>query len=93
MVELIGDYGEDIEDAIELITWSETEISDALKVSLMRANIKLFFKRPDEMLNVISHMFKNIFRDDECHLQIKDYAAFLYRGLQSDLPTFQKLFL
>lgn len=46
MVEIIGDFGENIEDAVELLVWSEGNIEDELKISLLRANVKLFFKRP-----------------------------------------------
>ncbi len=31
--------------------------------------------------------------DDETHLQVKDYAAYLYRGLQSGIKSFRAGFL
>jgi hypothetical protein len=49
-----------IEDAVELVVWSESDISDELKISLLRANVKLFFKRPMEMMNIITNLFKEI---------------------------------
>ena len=65
MIEIIGDYGEQIEDAIELIAWNdESSFSDTVKICLLRANVKLFFKRPIEMLNMITNMFKSILSND-----------------------------
>jgi hypothetical protein len=59
----------------------------------MRANVKLFLKRPLEMLNIVITMFINIFNNDEIQLYVRDYAAFLYRGLEKDIEGFKKLFL
>jgi len=33
------------------------------------------------MCNVLSNLFKKILTDDDTHLHVKDYAAYLYRGL------------
>jgi len=93
MIEIIGDYGEFIEEAIELVAWNQTDISDKLKISLLRANVKLFLKRPDEMCNVLSTILKSILMDDDTHLHVKDYAVFLYRGLASGVEEFKTTFL
>ncbi len=53
-----------IEDAVELLAWNPSERSDKIKVSLLRANVKLFLKRPVEMYNVICTIFRNILTDD-----------------------------
>lgn len=45
------------------------------------------------MYNVICNMFKNILTDDETHLHVKDYAAYLYRGLASGVDEFKTTFL
>lgn len=59
----------------------------------MRANVKLFLKRPLEMLNVVMTMFINVFNNDEIQLYVRDYAALLYRGLENDIDGFKKSFL
>lgn len=65
--------------------WSESKIEDELKISLLRANVKLFFKRPVEMLNIIKNLFREVLTDEETRMPVKDYAAMLYRGLQNDI--------
>lgn len=52
-----------------------------VKISTLRANVKMFLKRPLEMLNIISSMFVVVLGDDEELLYVKDYAGFLYKGL------------
>lgn len=37
------------------------------------------------MYNVLSTIFKSILTDDETHLHVKDYASYLYRGLNSNI--------
>lgn len=93
IIEIIGDYGEHIEDAVELLVWNQNEISDSLKISMLRANVKLFLKRPDEMCNVLGNLLRAILTDDNTHLHVKDYAAFLYRALASDIEEFKTTFL
>ena len=47
MLEIIGDFGEHIQDAIELVAWGEEDfIEDEVKICLLRTHVKLFFKRP-----------------------------------------------
>ena len=93
MIEIIGDFGEHIEDAVELIVWSEGNIEDELKIALLRANVKLFFKRPIEMLNMTTNLFKYILTDEDTRLPVKDYATMLYLGLQNDMDNFKRSFL
>jgi hypothetical protein len=45
------------------------------------------------MFNVLSTILKNILTDDDTHLHVKDYAAFLYRGLASGVEEFKTTFL
>ena len=92
-IELIGDFGEEIEDAVELLAWNQNELSDKVKVSLLRANVKLFLKRPAEMYNVIATIFRTILTDDETQLHLKDYAAFLYRGMTAGVEEFKTVFI
>jgi hypothetical protein len=82
-----------IEDSVELLAWSQGELSDRIKLSLLRANVKLFLKRPAEMYNVICTIFRNILTDDDTHLHLKDYAAYLYRGLAAGVDEFNATFL
>ena len=38
------------------------------------------------MLNIMMTMFNDIFnKNDEIQLYVKDYATFLYRGLEKDI--------
>lgn len=82
-----------IEDSVELLAWSQGGLSDSIKLSLLRANVKLFLKRPAEMYNVICSIFRNILTDDDTHLHLKDYAAYLYRGLAAGVDDFKATFL
>jgi hypothetical protein len=82
-----------IEDSVELLAWSQGELSDRIKLSLLRANVKLFLKRPAEMYNVLSTIFRSILTDDDTHLHLKDYAAYLYRGLAAGVDDFKAAFL
>lgn len=45
------------------------------------------------MVNLIGSMFTKILANDEEHLHVKDYAAFLYRGLEKDIDNFKQIFL
>lgn len=55
--------------------------------------MKLFFKRPIEMLNLIKNIFRTILTDEETRLPVRDYAAMLYRGLENDPESLRKTFL
>jgi len=68
-------------------------LSDKLRLSQLRASVKLFLKRPSEMKEYLGKLLKATFSDDETHLQIKDYAAYLYRGLQSGVEEFKSTFM
>jgi hypothetical protein len=63
MLDIIGDYGEHIQDAIELVAWGEDNLEDEVKICLLRNSIKLFFKRPVEMVNLTSNLFRQILTD------------------------------
>ena len=89
IVEIIGDFGEHIEDAVELLAWNQNQISDQLKVCLLRASVKLFLKRPQEMHSLLSGLLRSVLTDDHTELHVKDYAAYLYRALSSDIGSFK----
>ena len=38
-------------------------------------------------------MFNSVLQNDEEQLYVKDYAGFLYRGLEKDIENFRRLFL
>lgn len=76
-----------------MIAWDKNEASDNVKISLLRANVKLFLKRPAEVYNALTSIFRDILLDDEIHLHLKDYAAFLYRGLAAGVEEFKAVFL
>ena len=37
------------------------------------------------MLNIVTTMFNEVLGNDEEQLYVKDYAGFLYRGLEKDI--------
>ncbi len=45
------------------------------------------------MINIVTSMFSKVLSNDEEQLYVKDYAGFLYRGLEKDIDNFRKLFL
>jgi hypothetical protein len=47
-----------------LIAWDKNEASDNVKISLLRANVKLFLKRPAEVYNALTSIFRDIMLDD-----------------------------
>lgn len=55
--------------------------------------MKLFLKRPTEMLNIIINLFNLVLTDEETRMPVRDYAAMLYRGLENDIESLQKHFL
>lgn len=92
LLEIVGDFGEMIEDAPELIAIPGV-LSDQLKISQLRATTKLFLKRPQEMAETLSTLLKKTLSDDEAHLHIKDYASYIYRGLEAGVESFKSGFL
>ena len=81
-----------IEEAPELLE-VQGNLSDKLKLSQLRATAKLFLKRPDEVVESLAKLLKKTLSDDETHLHVKDYAAYLYRGLESGVEDFKRGFL
>lgn len=81
-----------IEEAPELLE-VQGNLSDKLKLSQLRATAKLFLKRPDEVVESLAKLLKKTLSDDETHLHVKDYAAYLYRGLESGVDDFKSGFL
>lgn len=58
-------------------------VTDKMRISQLRAATKVYLKRPSEIVDFFSKLLKNTLSDDETHLQVKDYAAYIYRGLES----------
>jgi hypothetical protein len=72
---------------------SDSNIPDQLKISLLRANLKLFFKRPLEMFNIVTNLFTEILENEETRMNVRDYATMLYRGIENNIDEFRKEFM
>lgn len=44
-------------------------------------------------MEYLGKLLKKTLSDDETHLQVKDYAAYLYRGLESGVEQFKNSFM
>ena len=64
MLEILGDFGEFIEDSPELLGLPGSGTTDKLKISQLRATTKLFLKRPSEMTETLGKLLKFTLSDD-----------------------------
>ncbi len=94
MIGIIGNYGDQIEDAVELLAMYEDSphTSETVKISLIQATLQIFYKRPFETLNVVNNLFRDILNDDGISFHVKDYVAYIYRALENDPEEFRKNF-
>lgn len=85
---MIGEYGDTIDDAPyilrALIDGVEDEPSHAVRMELLTAAMKLFFKRPPEMQAMLGSLLK-ICIDDVSKVDVRDRALLYYRLLQLDV--------
>jgi hypothetical protein len=82
-----------VEDGPELLEQNWGILTDKLRISQLRATTKLFLKLPSEMAESLGKLLKSSLSDDETHLHVKDYAAYIYRGLESGVEEFKVGFL
>jgi len=87
VVWLIGEYGETIDDApyiLEtLIDAYEEEQSAKVRMELLTATIKLFFKRPPELQKMLGRLLEQSVSDKN-QVDVRDQALFYYRLLRHD---------
>ncbi|XP_028393363.1 AP-4 complex subunit beta-1-like [Dendronephthya gigantea] len=85
---MLGEFGESIPDApyvIEaLIDDIEKEISPEVKLELLTATMKLFFKRPPECQAMLGHLLEHCI-EQEYNMDIRDRALLYYRLLEVDV--------
>ncbi|XP_057304305.1 uncharacterized protein LOC130641504 isoform X2 [Hydractinia symbiolongicarpus] len=83
---IYGEYGEDISFSPyhleELVDRIEEEHSPVVKLNLLTAMMKLFFKRPPECQNALGNLLQYCI-DKENNMDIRDRALFYYRLLQN----------
>lgn len=95
VVWLIGEFGEEIEDApylLEPVAKSYAEQSYETKLELLTAILKLFFKRPPETVAILGNLLTDALNDSS-HQDLRDRALFYYRALQHDLELASNLCL
>lgn len=92
---LIGEYGEDIEDAVYLLeeTLAElgSETCSEVKMQLLLACVKLFLKRPPEMQDCLGRSLE-VFMSAQDH-DLQDRARFYYNLLKTDVRLARRLVL
>lgn len=90
---IIGEYGHHIEDApylLEpLVKNFDEEESTPVKLMLLTATAKLFFKRPPEVRNSLGTLLRMAI--DSSHPDIKDRALLYYRLLQHDVEEARRI--
>lgn len=85
---LIGEYGDTIDDApyiLEpLINNFAEEGSNLVRIELLTATMKLFFKRPPELKNMLGVLLKKAV-EEKSQVDVRDQALFYYRLLRYDV--------
>lgn len=83
---IIGEYGQSIVDSpylLEpLIDRIASEQSAEVKLQLLTATMKLFFKKPPECQHMLGRLLKFCV-DEEMHMDVHDRALFYYRLLKT----------
>ncbi len=83
---IIGEYGASLPDApyiLEDIALSYAQHADSVKLQLLTASLKLFFKRPSEMKPVLSRVFELSLEDG--NVDVHDRALLYYRLIEYNL--------
>ena len=88
VVWMLGEFGENISEApyvLEaLIDDVDKEASPIVKLELLTASMKLFFKRPPECQALLGHLLEYC-TEQEYNMDIRDRALLYYRLLQMDV--------
>lgn len=92
---MLGEYGQEIADAPYLlepiIDNYEDEASPQIKLQVLTASLKLFFKRPPEMQAMLGRLFSAAV-NDSTNQDVHDRALLYYRLLTTDVAVAQSLF-
>lgn len=91
---IIGEFGEDIEDAPyileDMAEKMEDETSSAVKIQLLTAAMKVFFARPPEAQKVLGRVLE-VMIDDELDMDVHDRALLYYRLLRANHTEAQRV--
>jgi vesicle coat complex subunit len=96
MVWMIGEFGEMMPEGPYVLegiidNWEE-ETSTEVRLALMTATMKLFFKRSPEMVAMLGRLFQTILTDDETvSPDVHDRALLFYRALQRDIDLARQI--
>lgn len=96
MVWMIGEFGEMMPEGPYVLegiidNWEE-ERSTEVRLALMTATMKLFFKRSPEMVAMLGRLFQTILTDDETvSPDVHDRALLFYRALQRDIDLARQI--
>jgi len=95
VVWMIGEFGEEIIEApymLEPIIDSyDDNLSPSMKLQLLVAAMKLFFKRPPEVQHMLGRLLKSAI-NDLANQDVHDRALLYYRLLNTDLKTVLTIF-
>ena len=88
VVWMIGEYGDTIDDAPYIlenyVNTYEEEASSLVRMELLTATMKLFFKRPPELKLMLGQLLKKAV-DDASKVDVRDRAMLYYRLLARDV--------
>ena len=96
MVWMIGEFGQVMPDGPYILegmidNWEE-ETSAEVRLALMTASMKLFFKRAPEMSAMLGRLFQTTLTDDETvSPDVHDRALLFYRALQRDVELAKQI--
>jgi hypothetical protein len=89
LIWVLGEFGDEIPEApylIEPVIDSfEEESSDEVKLALLTATVKLFFKRPPEVHAMMGRLFLSATESSGESQDVRDRALFYYRLLRHDV--------
>ncbi len=95
VVWMVGEFGEEIIEApymLEPIIDSyDDDLSPSMKLQLLVATMKLFFKRPPEVQHMLGRLLKSAI-NDLANQDVHDRALLYYRLLNNDLQTISTMF-
>eukprot|EP00053_Salpingoeca_punica_P012973 m.116554 g.116554 ORF g.116554 m.116554 type:complete len:782 (+) comp16080_c1_seq1:112-2457(+) len=93
---IIGEFGQFMEDAPyvleKMIDNIGEEVAHVVRVELLTATMKLFFKRPPECQHMLGRLL-NYEINDELHIDVHDRALLYYRVLRANIEEARQLVL
>jgi len=92
---MLGEYGDQLDDApylLENFVDSYAEEDSTVRIQLISAAVKLFFKRPAEMQTILMRIL-SLSCADSSHPDVRDRAQFVTRLLSRDANLARELLL